>query len=755
MADELLGREISHYLILEKLGEGGMGVVYRAKDLLLRRQVALKFLKKDLEADEDARARFQREAQAASSLNHPNICTIHEVGEFEGHPYLVMELIEGQTLRERISCAALSTEEVAAFGIQLADALESAHSKRIIHRDIKPANIFLTPRGQVKLLDFGLARLLHKDLLDGSTKSDSPLTESNAVVGTLFYVAPEVLRREPADARSDLWSLGVVFYEMAAGRHPFPGQTLFQVTSAILREPPRPLPQSVPDGLRRVILRCLAKNPVERYQHASEARAALETIRASKEGLSDPQIRTADFESIRSIAVIPFHNQSNDPEADYLSWGITESLIYSLGQLEKLHVAPASSVHRYKGQAPDPRRLGRDLNVGAVVTGRVTARGDQLVVGTELVDTQSGWQIWGRQYSRKAADLVSIHEEIAREISQGLRLSLTRDEKQRLEKPATHEPAAYQLYLQGRFSFNSKDENGLKRALRYFSTAVRKDPAFALAQVGVADAYFWLAFFGVLPPHECFPKAREAESKACELDPELGEAHASRACVAFGYLWDMASAEREFRRAIELSPRYAAARYWHAWYLAAAGRFQEAGAEMEEVEKLEPASLLVDTYHAFVSYLAKQNGRAIGKLRGVLGKAPQFAVAHWWLGLALMEEGEYEGALESLQKAVQLSSGHPSPLASLGHLYARMGWNGDATKVDQQLTELSATRYVSAFDRAVCLAPRRDKDAALGWMEKACEERSVLLPYARVWPALNALRGESRFKAVVERLGWS
>jgi len=759
MVDALVGAAVSHYRVLEKLGEGGMGVVYRAEDLLLQRQVALKFLKKELEADEDARTRFQREARAASSLNHPNICTIHDVGEFEGHPYLVMELIEGETLKGRIARGPVPPEEVTAYGIQLADALESAHSKRFVHRDIKPANVFLTPRGQVKLLDFGLALKLRKDVLDASSKSDSPLTAVEAVVGTLFYIAPEALRRETVDARSDLWSLGVVLYELAAGRHPFTGQTLFQMTSAILHEPPRPLPPGVPEGLRRVILRCLAKNPAQRYERACDTRDALEATRRSKDSLteqgdvSDAQIRTADLESIRSVAVIPFHNQSNDPEADYLSWGITQSLTYSLGQLDELHVVPASSVHRYKGQTPDPRQVGRDLNVGAVITGRVAARGDALVVGTELVDTQSGWQIWGRQYSRKASDLVSIHEEIASEISAGLRLTLTRDEKKRLEKPATHDPVAYQLYLKGRFCFSSKDEGGLNRALRDFTLAVRRDPEFALAQVGVADAYAWLGFFGVLPPHECFPKAHEAESKACKLDPALGEARAARAFLAFEYRWDMVAAEKEFKRAIELNPRYAAARYWYAWFLAARARFKEAEAEMREVHKLEPGSLLVHTYDAFVSYLARRNDQAIEKLRYVVEKAARFAVAYWWLGLTLMEEGEYEAAMDAFQQAIQHSGGHPSPLAALGQLYGRLGWSGDAKKVDQKLSELTAKRYVSAFDRAVCVAASREKDAALGWIEKACEERSVLLAYANVWPGLDLLREEPRFQAVLKQAG--
>jgi TolB-like protein/tetratricopeptide (TPR) repeat protein len=438
---------------------------------------------------------------------------------------------------------------------------------------------------------------------------------------------------------------------------------------------------------------------------------------------------------------------------EYLSWGITESLIHLLGRLEQLHVAPASSVHRYQKQTPDPRTLGRELNVGAVVTGRVTARGDTLVVGTELVDAHTGWQIWGRQYSRKASDLASIHEEIAREISDGLRL-MTRDEKKILEQPTTQDPTAYQLYLQGRFSFGSKDESGLKRALRFFTTAVRRDPGFALAQVGVADANAWLAFFSVLPPHECFPKAREAVNKACEMDPALAEAHAAQGLVAFEYEWDMARAEKEFRRAIELNPKYVSAHYWFGWYLAAMGRPEEAEAELAEVRKLEPGSLLARTYEAFACYLSRRHESAMELLESVLGKASHFAVAHWWLGLACMEKGDYERALEAFEEAVRRSEGHPSPLASLGHLYGRLGWAGDSRRVEEQLEGLSGKRYVSAFDRAVCLAANCDRAPALAWLEKAREEHSVLLAYINVWPAMDPLRPEAKFQTLARSIGF-
>ena len=753
MLDSLSGCTISHYRILEKLGRGGMGVVYRAEDTRLPRYVALKFLSNELERDPDAPARLRREARAISSLNHPHICTIHDIGEHEGQPFIVMELLEGQTLKDRISADQLSLDQLAEFGVQIADALETAHEKGVIHRDIKPSNVFITHRGQVKLLDFGLARQLQKDELEEATQSETPLTEAGTVVGTMPYLPPEVLRGEPADSRSDLWAFGVVLYEMATRQRPFQGQTVYQLTSGILMEPPRSFPATVPDGLRGVILRCLAKNPAERYQRAGETRAALETMNTPASGSPAAVAVASNREAIDSIAVMPFENASGDPEAEYIGRGITESIIYSLGRLEKLHVAPVSSVYRYKRQLTDPRMMGRELNVGAVLTGRVAQRGDMLTVGAELVDTQSGWQLWGRQYSRKAADLMSIHEEIAREISEGLRLSLTRDEKKLLAKRSTEDPAAYELYLKGRFCVNSKSEDGLGRALRNFKLATERDPGFALAHAGLADTYSMLGFFGVLAPLDCFPKAEEAATKACEIDSTLAEARTSKAYVTFQHGWDWNAAEKEFQQAIELNPKYPPAHFWYAWYLTATERFSEAETEMEDAQRLEPSSPLVMAYAGFVCYLARRYQVAIEHLRRVVARVPEFGVAHGWLGLAYIENGEYEAAIEALQKSIRHTGGHPSPLAALGHLYGRLGWIGDAQKVLQELTELSTKRYVSAFEFALSQSGRKEKEGALGWLEKACEERSSLLVFLKVWPMFDSLRSEPRFKEIVRRVG--
>ena len=760
MADSLTGTTVSHYRILEKLGGGGMGVVYRAEDSRLPRYVALKFLSKELESDPEASERLRREAQAVSSLNHPHICTIHDVGEHEGQPYIVMELLEGQTLKDRIAADGFSTDQLATLGIQIADALETAHEKGIVHRDIKPSNVFITQRGHAKLLDFGLARQLQKEELKEATQSHIPLTEGSAVVGTLPYLPPEVLCGETADARSDLWAFGVVLYEMATRQRPFHGQTVYQLTSGILQEPPRSFPASVPEGLRAVILRCLSKNPAERYQRAGEPRAALQTIHTYSPELAAAKTVVAgrvDSDSgradIDSLAVMPFQNQTSDPEVEYLSWGVTESIINSLGQLEKLNVASAYSVHRYKEQNPDPRVLGRELNVSAVLTGRIAQRGDTLAIGMELVDTRSGWQLWGRKYARKAEDLVSLHEEIVREIGAALRLTLPGDEKKLLEKRTTRDQLAYQLYMKGRLCLFSASEDGLKRALRNFSLATRRDPGFALAHVEEANAYSMLGFYGVMAPRECFPKALEAEKKAAEIDGTLEDVYTSKALVDFLHHWDWAAAEKGFQRTLELNSKFASAHFWYAWVLAARERPEEAREQMDEAKTLEPSSLVVTMYTGFVLYLLRDYASAAEHLRRVLGKEPEFAVACWWLGLVLIETAEYEAAIEALQKSIQYSGGHPAPLAALGNLYGRLGWSADARRVSQELTGLSSTRYVSAFDIALSQCGGKDKNAALDWLEKACEERSSLLVFLKVWPMLDSLRAEPRFKEMVRRVG--
>ena len=802
----MIGLTVSHYRILEKLGGGGMGVVYKAEDLRLGRHVSLKFLPEELSKDSQAIERFQREARAASSLNHPHICTIYDVDQYEGQNFIVMEFLEGQTLKHRIMGKPIDLERVPEYGYQMADALEAAHAKAIIHRDIKPANIFLTDRGQVKLLDFGLAKLLPERkgagrakqaaAAFGVTTQDAHLTSDGVALGTVAYMSPEQVRGQELDERTDLFSLGLVLYEMSTGQRAFTGNTSGVIFDAILNRPPTPpgrLNPTIPIQLENIIAKALEKDRELRYRTASDLRADLQRLKrdtdsaralpftpgqASRQklrrywphfvwggvlavllllfGMNMGNLRDRVFDGtsqsrIESIAVLPFANLGNDPKTEYLSDGITESLINSLSQLPNLAVMSRNTVFRYKGQATDPQKVGRDLHVRAILTGRLIQTGDELLISVNLEDVENSRQLWGEQYNRKLSNLVSVQQEIAGDIYGRLRPRLAGEEKKLLAKRPTENVEAYQLYLQGLFYWNKWTQADFKKAADYFTQAVQKDPRYALSYAGLADTYSLLGDAGYLPPSEAWPKAKAAAMQALDIDDALAEAHTSLGLVREHFEWDWAGAEQEFRRAIELNPNSATAHHWYGAYLANMGRSDQGLRETKKAQELDPLSLIINTSLGWQLYVARHNDQAAEQLRKVLDIDAKFAPARRMLEEVYAQMGKQKEAVAEREKILSLS-GSPELAASIEEDFFKAGYKGVLQSWLDGLTEISKHGYVSSYSIAQAYMRMGEKEKAFGWLEKAYEEHDSGLVSLAVEPMFDAVRPDPRFRDILRRM---
>jgi eukaryotic-like serine/threonine-protein kinase len=799
--DALIGQTVSHYQILEKLGAGGMGVVYKAHDSRLGRVLALKLLPEKLAQQPQALERFRREARAASALNHPGICTIYDIGEVPlqagesgvGHAFIAMEFIDGETLRDHIHGSPLPVEEILKLGIQIAEALDAAHAEGIIHRDIKPANIFVTKRGQAKVLDFGLAKLVPKGLTEESGSAagewqDSTCTSIVGVIsGTPSYMSPEQVRGDDLDARTDIFSLGLVLYEMATGQKAFGGATGGAIIEAVLTRPPasvRTANVDIPPRLEAIINKSLHKDRSQRYQRATDILADLQQLKrdvdsgqAHRETNADanlvssprpsspddgPKSQTSRVKTgrsqrapktIDSLAVLPFENVSRDPENDYLSDGIPGSLINNLATVPKLRVIAQCTVFRYKGRQIDPQAIGRELNVRAVLTGRMMQSGGSLRIGIELVDVGTGAQLWGAQFDRKSGDIFAIQDEISTEISETLRLQLTPAEKKRLVRRDTKDAEAYRLYLKGRHHWNQWTEEGFYKAIGYFQQAVDRDPTYALAHNGVAESYVLLGWNSYLPPKEAFPKAKAAAQTALHYDLALGEAHTSLAAALWLYDWDWQAAEAEFKRSLAPNPTYLTANHWYAEYVMTMGRQIEAIGKMKKTQELDPLWLIINVAIGWASYMARRYDDAIEQLLRTLELDANYPVTYWILGLLYRVTGRYESAISAGEKAVNLSGGSPLMRAALAHTYGVSGRAKQARETLDDLTELAKHKYVAPHFFAGIYIGLGEYDRAIECLGKSFEEHSHWLIYLRIDPSMDALRSNPRFQDLEKRVG--
>lgn len=784
---------VSHYRLLSPLGSGGMGVVYRAEDTTLGRTVALKFLTELRASDPQVSRRLREEARTASALNHPNICTIYEVGEASGKTFIAMEYVEGRPLAEMIRTGGLPTETILRFGRQIASALEHAHDRGVIHRDLKPLNIVVTPQGNAKILDFGLAQRGDPAEFDKKTLETAPLEAAAALSGTIPYMAPEQIEGGGATPRTDLWSLGIVLYEMAAGTRPFRGENIYRLCTSMLRDPPPPLPLHVPAGLQTVIRRCLEKEPERRYQRAGEVRAALEALGQGTEattvteptpGRSVGRARWIRFlvpvaatlvlaaavvtwqgwrarraagqgsVGMQSLAVLPLENLSGDPNQDYLADGMTDALITELSHIRKLRVISRTSVMQYKRMPKSLPDIARELHVDDVVEGSVVRASSHVKISAKLIRISNEKTLWADSYERDFTDVLALQSDVATAVARAIQVEIPGEEAAQLSSRRAVVPEAYESYLKGRYEAAKRTPEGFTAAVKYFQEAIARDPTYAAAYAGLADSLQFLSNYQLRPPAEAMPQAKAAALKALQLDENLAEAHASLATIRFYYLeWD--GVEEEFQRAIALNPGYATAHHWYALYLAAVNRNEKALAEIRLAQEIDPRSLIINANVGWCCYLGGQYDRAIEAERETLKLDPSFAVARGYLGQAYLEKQMYNAAIEEFRKTVLLSPADFARKAELANAYARAGQRAQAEEIIHEFLNAPRGKYISPYDWAVVYVGLGDKERALAWLEKAFEERNGRMVNVTVHPQFASLRGDPRFQDLLRRMGLS
>ena len=807
----MIAESIAHYRIIKKLGAGGMGEVYLALDTKLDRKVAIKVLQPDSLAEENLKKRLLREAQAAAKLDHPNICAVYDVNEADSFTFIVMQYIEGETLAEEMQRQPLELSTALAIAEQAAEGLAEAHTHGIVHRDLKPQNMMITPRGQLKILDFGLAKqTVSSDSVDFDAPTATLLSTPGRVVGTVPYMSPEQVQGEPLDACSDIFSLGVTFYEMLAGKHPFKDKSAAITMSRILLSDPIPTEQfraQVSPELQALLSKMLCKDKAARYQNAQDlltdlrqlpAKVSADATRAdaistkeisattSEENLADRILSKTRLnkwavlasalalillvvavtqwlstERLDSLAILPFTYAASDaqlmanPDREYLSDGLTESIINNLSQLANLKVIARSSVFRYKGKELDAQAIGRELNVRAVLVGQIIQEGDELRIGVQLIDVQGNRQIWGDTYRRKTADIQTVQREIAKNVSEKLRLKLTGADQTQLAKTYTESGEAYEAYLKGRYHWNKRTDEGFKQATIFFQQAIDKDPTYALAYTGLADCYTLRSDYGFLAPKEGYALAKGAVTLALKYDESLAEAHTSLASIKAVTDWDWQEAENEYRKALELNPNYPTAHHWYAAQLLLQGRLDEALQEIKKAQQLDPLSLGINKDFAVILLYAGDYDKALEQCRKTLEIEPTFRVMSTYIAQIYELKQMYPEATAELEKAHEAAPGDGEITYALGQAYALMGKKDEALKISNELNQLAKQNMYLPKEAAYLYALLGDKEQAIAILQKAAENHYMPVAELKMDPRLAELRKDARVVQLLQKIGLS